>query len=177
MLLCRIIYYCYYHYLLVTNPYTVKSVLFILALTLTSTFRESHPLISANRLQDIRLYNSYVVTRCYKVVLYHCDDIFIISTYLLLQNTVSICTEHCTKHNRINYSWGLFQQTSHIDIVWNILTLCRHSIYVLPTTQRVVLTPRCVNHLEYLWVRIATSYEYVYFRATTFFSLSSTLLS
>ena len=62
------------------------------------------PLLSANRLQDIRLYGLYVVTRYY------------VSTYSPPQNTVHTCTVYCTEYNR-TYRWGLYHQTSHTDVI------------------------------------------------------------
>ena len=149
-----------------TNPYSVNSVLFILAPTLTSIFGTlTHHLV----LTDCKTYGymAHMLSR---------DVTRATSTNAPPRNTVYTCTAYCTKLNR-TYSWGLFQQTSHTDIVQHILTLCRHSICVLPTTQRVVfMTPRCVNHLEYLCVRIATLLRGICILSDSHFSSSYPLL-
>ena len=127
-----------------TNPYTVNSLLFILAPTLTSTFGSfTHCLV----LTDCKTYG-YMVVCCHEIQEYlhtrHCRTLYTLVLYTVL-NITGLIVGGCTTK-------------PHTEMLFShILTLCRHSITVLPATPRVAfMTRRCVNHFEYLCVRIAT---------------------
>ena len=122
-----------------TNPDTVKSVLFILAPTLTSVFRESHPLLSA---KPITRYTVIWSVCCHEMsslvkVTLQCHKTT--STYQPLQNTDGyIPYKHILSHlldgvylyalilhtapklNR-SYSRGLYRHASYTDVVWSHL--------------------------------------------------------
>ena len=106
-------------------------------------------------LTDCKTYG-YMVVCCHEIPEYlhtrHCRTLYTLVLYTVLNMTGLIVGGCTTKpHTEMLFS--------------HILTLCRHSITVLPTTRRVVfMTRRCVNHFEYLMLGLQPYYEgYAYF--------------